>query len=309
MRIAVGIPAYNESVFIEQSVRNCIDVGYDHVVYLDDGSTDDTYEKLVHYTKDYDHITVIKNKENSVFSNTGNRWEIVVKECAKFNPDWIMVRAADECLSYPAFSRGEDLLRRNIEGLDAEGVNMLIFPYVHLWRSPWWYRVDGFWGGCYRGGSISAWKNNTGWEFKYGSGIHLGSHRPNSMKVKDISRNINNYNVKEKPIKILPIVVLHYGMASHEFIANKLDYQISTAMKIKSRAIGIPAGIPTPRAWNRFNGYKVAYELGLDLKKVESIWYENDIPDVDKPKVESLYNVIAKYNKNRADEYAKIYGR
>jgi len=300
MIVAVGIPVYNDEVFLERSVQNCLDVGYDYVVYLDDGSTDNTYSKLMDLTKGHSEFKVIKKEQNSVFSNDGNRWEIVSKECQKINPDWIMVRAADECLSYAAFKEGPNLLRKNIEFLDQKKINMITFSYVDLWRSEWWYRVDGFWGS--QRISINAWKNNTGWIFESGAGLHRGRHRPYKMNVKDFQANIN-----VEPSDT--IRVLHYGMSSHDFIAKKLDYQISTALSVKGRSYGVPLKMPHPSVWHDFNGYKVAYEKNIVLKKVEQSWFKNPVPDVPKPVVKSLYNVVVKYDKNMAEEYAKIYGR
>lgn len=295
MRIAVGIPVYNDSIFLERSVKNCIDMGYDHVVYLNDGSTDGTYEKLMSLTKEHSHIKVLNGKSNSVFSGSGNRWEIVAEECRLFNPDWIMTRAADETLSYPS----QKLLKDNLIELDSRGINMIIFDYKDLWRSEWWYRVDSYWG---KHQNVCLWKNDTGWKFNYGSGIHLGGHRPNYMSVKDVICNIN-INPSDE------IVVIHYGMSSHELLARKLDYQINTSLKIEGRAAGMPSKIPPVRVWGQVNGYKAASEQGIVLEKVRQSWFKDPIPDESRPQIKSLYDVVAKYDLNRAEEYVRIYGR
>lgn len=300
MKIAVGIPVYNDSIFLERSVQNCLDVGYDYVVYLDDGSTDDTYEKLVNLISGYQQFKVIKNDRNTIFSNNGNRWEIVSRECQKANPDWIMVRAADECLSYSAFDKGKNLLRSNLEILNSKGVNAIVFSYVDLWRSKWWYRVDGFWGS--HRNSINMWKNSDDWVFEAGAALHKGRHRP--IKIgKEIKQANINLNKEDE------IVVLHYGMSSHELLARKLDYQISTALKVKDRSFGVPIKIPLPRRWCDYNGYKIAHELGAQLVKVKQVWFKDPIPDNPKPQIKSLYDVILKYDMARAEEYAVIYGR
>jgi len=308
MKIAVGIPAFNDEIFVEQSIQNCIDVGYDYVVYLDDGSTDKTYEKLMDYTKNYDHIKVIRNKENSVLTNSGNRWEKAATECSKVKPDWIMSRAVDEVLSYPAFLNGENLFRKNLEILDASGVNMLVFPHIHLWRSEWWHRIDGYWGGCYDNGVISAWKNNIGWGFNSKSGIHLGSHRPTNVRVKAVINEINN-KTQTTAYGGKPVVVLHYGMFSHKCLMEKLDYQISTSMQINNRAVGMPSRIPNPKNWHHFNGYKIADEQTCILEKVLQVWYKDAVPNEPRPEIKSLYSVVAKYDQAIADRYATIYGR
>jgi glycosyltransferase involved in cell wall biosynthesis len=295
LKIAVGIPVYNDSIFLERSIQNCLDIGYDNVVYLNDGSTDDSYDKLIELTTGYDHIKVINSNKNSVLSASKNRWEVVAEECKKFNPDWIMVRAVDEILSHPA----QKLFKNNLYELDETGVNMVVFNYKHLWRSNWWYRADTFWAGHH---SISLWKNNTGWKFNYGTGMHIGSHRPNFMTVKDVIRNINLKKEDE-------IVVIHYGMSSHDLLARKLDYQINTSLKIKKRAVGMPNHVPHPNVWNHFNGYKVAYERNITLEKVKQIWFKDLVPESPKPEIKSLYAIVKKYDLAVAEEYAKIYGR
>jgi len=295
IKLAVGIPVYNDSVFIERSVQNCIDMGYDYVVYLDDGSTDDSFDRLVELTRGHSHIDILRRKENSVSSNSGNRWEIVAEQCRTVNPDWIMTRATDEVLSHNA----KGVLREKIDALNSFGVNMVVFNYIHLWRSEWWYRVDSFWGGHH---TICMWKNDTGWKFKFGSGIHLGAHRPNSLEVKNIVHNINGSDSKD-------IVVVHYGMSSHDLLARKLDYQISTSLKIGKRAAGMSITIPHPSGWQHINGYKAAYEENVNLEKVNQKWFSEPIPDVPAPEIKSLYKVVNKHSVRIADEYAKIYGR
>jgi len=313
MKIAAAIPIFNDEIFIEQSVQNCIDVGYDNVVYFDDGSTDSTYEKLKYFTAQYSHIDVLHNEQNSVLSNTGNRWQMVTEECKKFNPDWVMVRAADESLSYCAFRRNQDLLRKSLERIwNNSEILMVAFPMVHLWRSSWWYRADGEWGHAATNDvSDSCWRNDSGWEFINSyrkSGIHIGGHRPNKFNRRLIKVGINGYTGDVPP---LSIVVLHYGVASHELIGDKIDYQLATAMAVGNRAVGVPSplSVPAPRRWGGLNGYKAAYELNIRFEKVSQLWYEDLVPNEPQPKIKSLYNVIAKYSKPLAEKYAKIYGR
>jgi hypothetical protein len=127
-------------------------------------------------------------------------------------------------------------------------------------------------------------------------------HRPYDTKVKIVSNNINVKSTNS-------IVVLHYGLSSHDLLARKLEYHINTAKVIGHRAHGVPQVIPHPKNWAKLNGYKACDERSLILKKVEQCWYKNVVPDVPKPTFESLYNVVAKYNIKMAEEYAKIYGR
>jgi glycosyltransferase involved in cell wall biosynthesis len=297
MRIAVGIPVFNDSVFLERSIKNCIDVGYDNVVYYDDGSTDDTYSKLMDLTKDYDHIVVLKSKENSINTGKINRWELVSKKCQEFNPNWIMVRAADECLSYPAFKDGPNLFRRRLEQLLNTDCNMIRFKYVDLWRSTTWFRSDGYWGNR---SSISCWRNDIKWYFNYAKGvIHVGSHRPNKLSVPIKPCQINDKGPR--------IVILHYGMSSDELLEDKFRYQIEISRT--NKAHGIPKKIPYPTNWPKINGYKIGYEFNIKLEKVFQSWYKDDVKYDPEPTIKSLFPLLLEYDKNRALAYKKIYDR
>lgn len=295
MKIAVGIPAFNEEVFVEQSIQNCLEMEYDYVVYLDDGSTDRTYEKLMDLTRDLDHIKVIKDNQNSVVNTKKmGRWETVCRECQKVDPDWIMVRAADEVLSAAAAPAATNALRKNLEALHNADFDLVSFQYIDFWRSPYWYRADGFWG---IRSSISCWRNDIGWEFKYKSGIHQGAHRPNKFKKHKVkTRNINMTGSYD-------VVVLHYGMSSDELLERKFKYQLDTVNSIGVRAHGVPNRIPSPVTWNRFNGYKVAHEFDIELRKAKPQWFFDPVPDVSKPKIKSLAPIIEKYDARRAKEY------
>jgi len=301
MKIAVGIPVYNEEIFIKQSVQNCIDIGYDSVVYLDDGSTDNSYALLLETTKPYKHIKVIHRDTNSVLTATGNRWEICAEECRKSNPDWIMSRAADECLSYNCFKDGQDLLRKQLKYLGGLGYNYIWFDYADLWRSYSWYRVDGFWG---TRRSVNCWQNKVGWHFTapYGK-IHVGGHRPTKLNVPINECNINLMLTDKE------IIVLHYGMASQELIERKLRYQFDTARLIGNNAVNVPIKCPPIRDWGNCNGYKVGYEFLIEFKKVEQKWFKDTISDEPQPLITSLEDLLKEYDPALAIEYNSLVKR
>ena len=310
MRVVLGTPIYNDVQFIDNHVKNALGVGYDEIVYLDDGSTDGSYEKLCAYANIYPHIHVFKHKVNSVLSNTLNRWQIVSYKCREFEPDWIMVRAVDEILSFKATIAGGDLLRKNLTILLQDtDVVMVAFPVVHLWRSPWWFRSDGEWGySAMNGVSDSCWRNDSGWEFVRGytrSGIHIGGHRPNKFRNGRLIKKDINLDKLDVP----NIVVLHYGMSDYKLIYNKLRYQFDTANKIGIRAVGVPptSVMPHPSQWKAFNGYKIAYELDLKLTRVYDNWFESKVPEVSRPPMISFYELIKLYNQDMANEYRQLY--
>lgn len=293
VRLAVGIPVYNGVGFVELSVQNCLDVGYDHIVYLDDGSVDGTYDLLKHYASRHNHITVIRNDVNSIAANTENRWKTVSEVCRGFDPDWIFVRAVDEALTFPAHQSAENALRVNLEALDSTGCNTVVFDYKNLWRSEWWYRTDGY---CGKHHTVCGWKNDTGWSFDSATGLHKGAHCPNKLAVAEVCRNINS-------VLDGSVFVLHYGMSSHDRIARKLRYQLESDPNIWRK------GMPHPTRCGLFNGLKIAHEVDLKLEKVDPNWFGEPIPDVHKPVVESLYDVICDYDTKAAASYLAIHRR
>jgi len=63
------MPAYNEGTHIvsslEETVRTFDDFGCDYeIILVDDGSTDNTYEKAIRFASNYDNIIVKKNRVN-----------------------------------------------------------------------------------------------------------------------------------------------------------------------------------------------------------------------------------------------------
>ncbi|OIP60329.1 MAG: glycosyltransferase family 2 protein [Candidatus Moranbacteria bacterium CG_4_10_14_3_um_filter_45_9] len=56
----IVIPAYNEGTIIQSVIAEIRDAGYENIIVVDDGSTDDTYEKA----KSISSITVLQHKIN-----------------------------------------------------------------------------------------------------------------------------------------------------------------------------------------------------------------------------------------------------
>ncbi|MDY6762055.1 MAG: glycosyltransferase [Candidatus Nanohaloarchaea archaeon] len=63
--VAVLMPAYNEEGVVERAVENALSLDYPdyEVIFVDDGSTDDTLEKAKQYTDD-DRLRIIEHGEN-----------------------------------------------------------------------------------------------------------------------------------------------------------------------------------------------------------------------------------------------------
>jgi glycosyltransferase involved in cell wall biosynthesis len=311
MRIVLGTPVYNEINFIDTHLKNALAVGFDEIVYLDDGSTDGTYEKLLEFKNAYDHVHIIRQEDNSVQIRGTNRWMVLSNYCREFDTDWIMVRSADECFSKAAFKNGDNLLYKRLEECLENKIDMVGFPFVHLWRSKYWFRSDGEWGhSAMYPVNDSCWNNRVDWRFVSPfdkSGMHLGAHRPNYFDGKEKMNKASLHKDLDGSIPL--IVVLHYGMSSDNLLTKKLDYQMTIADKIGG-GNGLPTTkkMPHPAHWYKYNGYKIGHEITLKLTKIYDKWF--DIPnDIVEPKVKSLYHIIRKHNEIRANEYKELYDK
>ena len=313
MRIVLGVPLVNElsKGHLHMQVENALKVGYDEIVFLDDGSTDGTWEVLKEYERKYSHIHAFRNDQNSVLSKGMNRWMKVAELCSKYEPDWINHRACDHLFSSSAFKHTENLLRKQLERFYNEDVHVVAVPEVHLWRSEWWYRTDSHWGHAATHDVVNLiWRYNPNYAFEgefIASGMHVGRHLPNNFGVKHPRVIGINNSLSLKPP--LPIVMLHYGYSSHEKIAQKFKWNMKTAQHIKNRALGMPSpkNMPRPDTWHHYNGYKAAYELMISLKKVSALWYDVPIPDIDAPSIRSLYEAVREYNPEVAEQYKILF--
>jgi hypothetical protein len=189
--------------------------------------------------------------------------------------------------------------------------NVICFPVVHLWRSPWWYRIDRDWGYASSNHvSNSCWRASIKWSYDSISkaGMHLGHHLPAIDKSDYIAAPANDPSMRVDGI--LPLVVLHYGMYSHELIARKLESQIIFADKSVLRA-GLPKvhDLPNAASWHNLNGYKIVYEKDIKFEKVHQLWHDFPVPIVPPPVVDhqSIYKTLLKYNKSAAEDYRKCY--
>lgn len=305
--ITLGVPVYNDREFLAMSIQNALDMGYENVVYLDDGSTDGSYGMLKKMTKPYKHMHVKRTRKNSVNNIKENRWYKLAKYCREFDTDWIMVRAADEIFSYGA----GDLIREKLDDFHKDYVNIVKFPRADLWRSEYWFRYDKIERYTYlMQVNDSCWNNRLNWDFRGDwriTGFHKGAHKPNWWGVGSRVERLFN------PIGSDPydVVILHYGMSSHDRIADKLDYQMKTVDLIKGGTNIMPTDqMPSVYDWWHINGYRIAYEFTTALKPVSQKWYKDPLPEpLPVPEFKSLYKVIAKYNKPRAKEYKELFGR
>ena len=67
--ISIVVPVYNKEPFIERCVQSLVDLEMDHTqieaIFVDDLSSDRSYEILQYYEKKYDFIKCVQLEENS----------------------------------------------------------------------------------------------------------------------------------------------------------------------------------------------------------------------------------------------------
>jgi glycosyltransferase involved in cell wall biosynthesis len=103
MNIVLNITAYNEEPMMAKQLDNALELKcHDHIVVLDDGSTDGTWDILQQYVRKHNNIHVFRNEKNSILFGGENRWKTVLRHAEQFEPTWINNRATDILFSYSA---------------------------------------------------------------------------------------------------------------------------------------------------------------------------------------------------------------
>ena len=107
-----------------------------------------------------------------------------------------------------------------------------------------------------------------------------------------------------------PGTVLHYGLSTHDRIVEKLRWSAESS-KYSNRSVGLPRpeNLPPVSRWAHVNGWKVAHEFDIKFKIAEQLWFEEPVPKENKPKIESLYDVIKELSPVRAEEYKNLFDK
>ncbi len=102
--VSVCIPAYNSGKFITRTIESVLNQSYSNieVVVIDDGSTDDTVEKVKAIADD--RIRLICNEHN--LGMTGN-WDKCVRSCSG---EYIKLIPADDCVYKDCIRKSVDIL-------------------------------------------------------------------------------------------------------------------------------------------------------------------------------------------------------
>lgn len=311
MSLLLAVTMYNEvahgdhvSFQLDNALKMSI---YDDIVVLDDGSDDGTWDVLTSYARIFNNIHVYRSDLNSILGGTENRKKTISEIIRKnFNPTWVNNRAAD--IVYPI------KYAQNIKSIiESQPPNVCYasLPFIHLWRSVGWYRVDGFWGESahnpYTMPVFWRFNKNFTWDTEDSKpGFHSGKNIPSNLGFETLGC------ISLVECNPLPnFGMIHYGMSSHR----KLEEKFKWSMKAAEHAdkIGFSIGMPpvklmpTVAHWPRFNGYRTFHEFQIRLNRVNPDWFEEDVSTLPKPKIESLYELIKEYRPDRAHEYKETF--
>jgi glycosyltransferase involved in cell wall biosynthesis len=316
VKISLGIPMYNELIkgHLHETLNNAIDVGFDDIVVLDDGSTDGSWVVLQDYAKKYNNIRIFRHNSNSVISRGNNRWKFVVDRIAEKEPDWVVIRAADQIYSHAATVVGGDLFRKKLTDYYNTNVDIVKIPLIHLWRSRTWYRNDKVWGrdaNSHSKSPIWRFSNDYSYDNRLTTGTHMGWHHPSNFGYgrKPVVKDIN-IDKKEN----WHLVVIHLGHTTHTSKVLKFRWSMDAAEanhRLGSNVLMPPPSLMLPvHTWLKYNGYKGFYEFNISFKKVNPKWFAGDIFfDKEEPVIESMYYTILEYNKKRAEEYLRLFNK
>lgn len=108
----------------------------DAVIFLDDNSTDGSYEELLRLNKIHKEFHVIRRPCGEW--SGGLDWNFLFQYVEKFKPDWLFVPDVDELLEESQEDRIRDLASQS--GKDILGWS---FPFYYLWDDEKHYRDDG----------------------------------------------------------------------------------------------------------------------------------------------------------------------
>lgn len=314
--IALGIPMYNEleKGHLHETLDNALAVGFDYIIVLDDGSTDDTWVVLQDYAVRYKNIKVFRNKQNSVIYKGKNRWKFIVDKIALLNPDWVVIRAADQIYSYSATIAGGDNFRKRLTEYYHKGIEMVTIPLAHLWRSRSWYRIDDVWGkDILTHSKAPIWRFDVNYSYKgrETTGTHKGWHHPTSFGYGK-QRVLKKAPINKGKFDSWNVVVLHLGHSTHisKVLKFKWSMEAAAANAKNGRSITMPPpdNMPPVSSWLMYDGYKGFYEFNMRIKEVNPLWFPGGTKfDAEFPIPQSLYYTILEYNQQRAKEYLILY--
>lgn len=123
--ISANVLVRNEKNQVDGFVKNMIEVGIDEIIFLDGGSTDGTYERLLYWKNKYPFIHVLLWEQPQ-----GSSYKKGFNEVARRN---LMIEASsmDWCLYIDIDERIPFNFKENV--LRIRGENFVAMPRYHFW--------------------------------------------------------------------------------------------------------------------------------------------------------------------------------
>jgi cellulose synthase/poly-beta-1,6-N-acetylglucosamine synthase-like glycosyltransferase len=177
-----------------ERVLNHLSKFCDDIVIYDDGSTDNSIELALKYTKN-----IIIGETND-FQNELEHKQQLLNLALSLNPDWIIWLDADEVFDKHGEMYG---IRALCNYGDSKKIDGFSFQEFNLWKSTGEYRVDELWHKLWQ---VRLWKNNGKLKFLQEKGLH---------------RQI--YPLGLNKILRSDFKVIHYGFSSEEKLRQKYE--------------------------------------------------------------------------------------
>lgn len=203
IKLACMMRVKNEANWLDKSL-SLLSTFIDHIVILDDGSTDGTGKICKRYPKVAYHFQE-KELDEVRDKNELLKWTL------EFQPDWILCLDGDEILEQTA---GERILKE-ISKIDPYNPQYTHFQMhiLYFWNDKNKYRSDhGIYSQFWKNRLFTTWGQNieelTFFKTTHGGNFHCGS----------IPSNVNG---RCKPIDVK---IKHYGYLTHEIRERKLKF-------------------------------------------------------------------------------------
>jgi len=282
VKLIGAVACYNElsKGNLDRFLNNIKNV-VDDIVFLDDGSTDGSYERLLEYTPN-----VIRNTKNAFMHEQFNT-QLLLERALDLFPDLthIMNLNIDGTFSPACFKDGEALLHKFCRDYSREW-DMFTMREINLWRSSFWWRMDANWR-WHKTERIYVKEKGLEILDKWHKGLH---------KLK-LTSQIENTTCISQMKGFGDAVSVHWGFNSKKSVQEKFHRYMSLE----------PIKIPCPETFFITNVFNMIDEFNVQLAQIAPSWIDEDIRktivEFRRPRAVSYYSDILRYDESKAECY------